>query len=74
MTLALVKLGAKVNLQNKLGQTALMIAAQYGNGQEMEALLAAGADVRPAAKDGRTVYDIASERRPDIALERLKPR
>jgi ankyrin repeat protein len=73
MSIALLDLGAKVNVQDAKGQTALMIAASFGNGDTMDALLEKGADLALTTKDGRTAYQIAQERRPDYDIDRLKP-
>jgi ankyrin repeat protein len=73
VALALLDLGAKVNIQDHRGQTALMAAASFGNGEMVEALLAKGADLALKTNDGRTAYQIAQARRPDFAVDRLKP-
>ena len=41
--MALIGAGAKLDLQDNQGQTALMIAASYGNSQIVDALARAGA-------------------------------
>ena len=50
----LVKQDAKVNLQNRRGQTALMIAAYAGNVEALTTLLGRGADARIEDKSGDT--------------------
>jgi ankyrin repeat protein len=73
VALALLDLGAKVNVQDHQGQTALMVAASFGNGETIEALLARGADLALKTNDGRTAYQIAQARRLDLMVDRLKP-
>ena len=61
MATALIGLGAKPNLQDKEGRTALMIAADYGNAIIADALLKAGADAALKNKKGQTALDIARD-------------
>jgi len=55
----LLEHGAQV--QGKGGDYALLGAAFNGNSQNVAALLAAGANIRATNKDGKTVWDLASE-------------
>ena len=73
MTLALLRLGAGANVRNARGETALMIAAEFGHSGQLKALLAAGADTSLRANDGRSAYDIAKARGPNVELDSLKP-
>jgi ankyrin repeat protein len=59
MALALLELGARGNVQDHQGQTALMVAVSFGSSETIEALLARGADLAITTKDGRTAYRCA---------------
>ena len=54
---ALVKLGASPNSRGAKNKTALMYAAESGNGAVVKALLKAGADPDAADADGKTYKD-----------------
>jgi len=54
-----VEKGANVNLQDKLGRTALIIAATEGQEAIVKLLLENGADKKLANTSGRTARDIA---------------
>jgi ankyrin repeat protein len=71
MAIALLESGAKVNLQDKQGRTALMIAADYGNASLADALLKAGADSTITNHNGQTAFAIARDAH-TAAFERLK--
>ncbi len=55
----LVERGADVNAVQRAGFTPLMAAAENGDGELVELLLAAGADATRRADDGRTAADLA---------------
>jgi ankyrin repeat protein len=57
----LLKLGAKMNLQNKNGWTALMIASQQGHLDTVRLLLKHSAELNRQSKDGWTALMIASQ-------------
>jgi ankyrin repeat protein len=70
----LLKNGAKIDeqvprvFQADAGRTALMAAAQAGRAETVRVLLAAGANPRLAAADGRTALAIARDaRNSDVA-------
>ncbi len=48
-----------INLTNKTGETALMVAARVGNDQMFEALMDAGANLYSKNTDGQTVQEVA---------------
>lgn len=62
----LVALDSNVNWQNNDGETSLMVAAKYPIVENVEALLALGADKNLKDKEGRTAADLAR-----IKMERL---
>ena len=51
-----------LNVMNKLGETALMIAACGGHAECVEELIAVGANVNIKGKDGRTALMLALEK------------
>ena len=53
---ALIKAGANLDLQDKNGNTALIVAARYGRTATVEALIKAGAnlDLQNSVSDSRT--------------------
>lgn len=51
--------GADVNAKDKLGQTALMLAASSGQGDSVTVLLDKGADAMAKDLNGRTAMDHA---------------
>ena len=57
----LLKAGAEPKRTNALGQTALMIAAENGEPETIQALLAAGAKVDAADPDGETALHVACQ-------------
>ena len=72
MAQALIQAGAKPNLQDNQGTTALMIAATYGNSVLADALQKAGADPNQTNKLGQTAYAIARDKH-TAAIDRLTP-
>lgn len=67
----LVKGGAKVNLQNKEGRTALMTAAEYGCVQCVKVLLVAKADPKKNDSTGKRAKDLVGEVAAKNELHRL---
>ena len=61
MASVLLRYGAKVNLRTRRGDTALTVAAFYGNEDAVHVLVSAGADVNAKTDDG-TALDIARDR------------
>lgn len=63
MAQLLLAKGAKVNFVDKLGMTPLLYAASidFGDTAVMEALIAAGADLRARNKEGETAIDLANK-------------
>ena len=60
--------GAKLEVKEKNGLTALMIAAAKGQPQAVSALLARGADRKAATEDGKSAADLAAAAgHPDVA-------
>jgi ankyrin repeat protein len=59
----LIAAGAEVNATNKLGSTALMLAAYYGDADSVLALLAKGARVGMKNEQGMTALQIAQRLR-----------
>lgn len=55
----LVEKGAEVNVKNKFGQTALMMAAKYGNVPLMKFLVEKGAEVNARSDKGMTALGYA---------------
>lgn len=51
--------GAKINAADDRGATPLMRQAEYGDVEQMKALLKAGANVKLKDRDGKTAYDYA---------------
>lgn len=64
--------GAKVNLANPKGETALMMAAQYGQVEAAKLLLEKGADPNLAAKDGSTALARAVKARKPAVVAVLR--
>ena len=62
---ALLAAGAKTELQDTDGWTALMFAAANGSLPAVQALLAAGADADIKNKEGKTARDLAQDRHKD---------
>ena len=60
MVAALLQRGASVNLQNKRGDTALMVASFHGNEAVVAALLKRGASVNLQNKHGGTALMLAN--------------
>jgi hypothetical protein len=58
---ALLAHGADVNLQTRLGETALMVAAENNRVSAVQKLLARGADARLTRSDGKTAERIARD-------------
>lgn len=58
----LLKAGAKLGMQTKNGDTALMVATFYGNERAVRVLVGAGADIRVKNKQGETALTIAKNR------------
>lgn len=56
----LIKSGAKVNLSNAAGETALMLASQAGNTKLVDLLIKSGADVNAANKVGDVALSYAN--------------
>jgi len=61
MASVLLRYGAKVNLSTRRGDTALTVAAFYGNEDAVHVLVSAGADVNAKTDEG-TALDIARDR------------
>jgi ankyrin repeat protein len=59
VVLALIAAGAQVDGAQQNGFTALMAAAQHGDGPVVDLLLAAGADPARRTDDGRSAADLA---------------
>ena len=55
----LLENGAKVNLQDEIGETALMTAAEFGNTEAVKLLLERGANREIKSNKGMTAYDYA---------------
>lgn len=64
----LLSSGAKINLQNKEGETALMRAADWHKPQNIELLLKNGAFVNLKDKDGKTALDKTHGRSENIKI------
>ena len=62
LTALLIRAGAKVNQRTKDSQTALHVAAFYGNENAVHLLVAAGADIYAKTDDGQTAAMIAHDR------------
>jgi len=54
--------GAKINATTRRGDTALTIAAFYGNEHVVHVLVGAGADLNTKTKNGETALTIARDR------------
>jgi len=70
----LLTAGCDVNLRNKAGQTALMMAALFNRSKQIEMLLDAGADPAIADASGRTAASVAQAQGNEAAVERLSNR
>jgi ankyrin repeat protein len=57
----LLATGARPDLADNRGRTALMIAAGRGHPEVVKLLLAAGADPKLRDKDGKTAADLATD-------------
>ena len=57
----LLKKGAKIDLQNKDGVTALMWAALHGHEEAVKTLLANGADPNLESNNGKTALEITKD-------------
>ncbi|MGD9096924.1 MAG: ankyrin repeat domain-containing protein, partial [Desulfobacterales bacterium] len=56
----LLSQNAEVNLQDRLGRSALLLAASEGHAAIVEQLLAKGAKASLTNKSGRTALDVAA--------------
>jgi ankyrin repeat protein len=68
----LLAVGADPDVVQQGGYTPLMAAAQHGDAELADLLLACGADSRRASDDGRTAADIAVAAGHDKLVERLR--
>ncbi|OQW49316.1 MAG: hypothetical protein A4S09_12435 [Proteobacteria bacterium SG_bin7] len=60
-----------INLTNKNGETALMVAARFGNDQMFEALMDAGANLYIKNSGGSSVQDVAKQNGHDSIVETI---
>jgi len=67
----LLKADCDVNARNKAGQTALMMAALFNRSNQIEMLLAAGADAAIADASGRTAASVAQAQGNEAVADRL---
>lgn len=67
----LLKAGCDINARNKAGQTALMMAALFNRSNQIEMLLAAGADPAIADASGRTAASVAQAQGNEAVADRL---
>lgn len=58
----LLSRGADVNVQNELGQTALMVAASFGHEHITRTLLEYGAEIHASCQAGQTALNVAAIR------------
>lgn len=77
ITKSFIKAGVNVNLQDKEGNTALMLVCQKGQGYDghqevLSLLLDAGADPNIKNKNGKTALQIAQEKNSDEFVKLLK--
>lgn len=68
----LLDAGAKVNVTNNDGQTALMVAAENGKVHNARALILAGADINARNKEGQTALLLAQENDEPAMVRLLK--
>lgn len=61
-----------INAVNGQGKTPLMLAAAKGSVEELQKLIAAGADINAKDKDGKTALDYATENGAEEAVSILK--
>src|SRR5690606_29036159 len=71
MAARLLKADCDVNARNKAGQTALMMAALFNRSNQIEMLLAAGADAAIADASGRTAASVAQAQGNEAVADRL---
>ena len=64
--------GAEVDVQDHQGWTALMYATARGHEETVQALLAAGADLKAKNQEGETAHDLASKQGKTEIAELLK--
>ena len=57
----LLNLGAKINLKDNRGWTAMMIASSMGHAEIVDVLLKAGADPLIRSVSGKTAFQLAQE-------------
>ena len=72
VTKALLRAGAPVNTRDDAGETALMLAAEAGNGKAVKRLLKAGADRTLVNKEGKSATDLARENGHDRVVALLE--
>jgi hypothetical protein len=72
MALALIAAGADVNAVNGDGETALMIAAEFGSTALVRVLLSHGANLQTRSKAGYTALDLATIAGKAAVVELLK--
>lgn len=65
----LIKAGAELNVQDREGNTPLLIACRYGNEKVVRYLIKSGADITLKNNKGETAMDIAVERGFSDAVE-----
>lgn len=70
----LLKAGCDVNIRNRAGQTALMMATLFDRAVQVDLLLAAGADPTLADAQGRTAAAIATAQGHDAIRAKLQAR